>query len=206
MRGWGREDEPSNAAERLLDAAREVFLRKGVVDVTVADVAEAAGCARGTVYRCFPDRDALRSAFVDREARRVGTRIAARVAGTDDPRRCLVEAVVAAIEEVRADPVLAAWFTEASAATAGRIAVGTSVIRELVGSFLAHLSLEAERQDLHRPDVDVAAVGEGAVRLVLSLLAHPDPAGPAAERRIVENLVVPAVFRTDEASVLTRPG
>jgi AcrR family transcriptional regulator len=183
MARWGREDERGAAVERLLDAAGAVFAAKGVVDVTVADVAAAAGCARGTVYRCFPDRHALRAAFVDREARRVAGRIGTRVIGIDDPRELLVEAVLAALDEVRHDPVLAAWFTESSAATAGRIAVGTAVIRELVASFL---------QAMVPNEVDVVA--DAVVRVVLSLLSYPPDGGAAAERRLVEAVLVPVVF------------
>jgi AcrR family transcriptional regulator len=193
MGGWGREDEASAAIERLLDAAGEVFARKGVVEVTVADVAAAAGCARGTVYRCFPDRHALRAAFVDREARRVARRIAGRVAEAD-LRGLLVESVLAALDEVRADPVLSAWFTESSAPTAGRVAVGASVIRQLVGTFLHDVLDQAGREGVDRPGADADVLAEVVVRLVLSLLTHPAESAEA-ERRLVEQALVPALFR-----------
>jgi AcrR family transcriptional regulator len=192
MSTWVREDATDVAAERLLDAAGAVFARKGVVAVTVADVAAEAGCARGTVYRCFPDREALRRAFVEREARRVAGRVAARLPGADAPRALLAASVLVAVDEVRADPVLAAWFTESSAATAGRVAVGTDVIGELVAAFLAGLLGDPDVEGL-RPDVDRPAVVDGMVRVVLSLLAHPG-ADAEAERRLVDAVLVPAVF------------
>jgi AcrR family transcriptional regulator len=195
---WSRQDVPADAAARLLDAAGEVFARRGVVDVTVADVAAAAGCARGTVYRCFPDREALRRAFVARETGRVGARVGARIASIPEPRDRLVEATLAALDEVRADPVLSAWFTEASSSTAARVAAGTETLGQLVGVFLDGLFAEAERQGQLRPGVDREAIADGIVRVVLSLLAQP-PDGAAGERaarerRIVEQLLVPAVF------------
>jgi AcrR family transcriptional regulator len=199
MSRWGREDEPAAAVERLLDAAREVFARKGVVEVTVADVAAAAGCARGTVYRCFPDRHALRAAFVDREARRVARRIGDRVAGSTDLPALLVESILAALDEVRADAVLAAWFTEQAAGTAGRVAIGASVIRQLVGSFLHDVLDQAARDGLDRPGADADVLADAVVRLVLSLLAHPADAGTDAERRLVEQVLLPAVFREPAA-------
>ncbi|MEZ0491636.1 TetR/AcrR family transcriptional regulator [Kineococcus sp. TBRC 1896] len=42
----------------VVDAARRLFAERGL-DVTLHDVAEAAGVGVGTVYRRFPDKDAL---------------------------------------------------------------------------------------------------------------------------------------------------
>ena len=77
---------------------------------SVTDVARAAACSRPTVYRWFDDRDALLEAFVHRAARRIGARVAAEVGRRGDPQRRLVDGVLVAVEGVRADPTLAAWF------------------------------------------------------------------------------------------------
>lgn len=45
--------------DRLLTAARAVLSREGVDGATVAAIAEEAGVAVGTVYRRFPDKEAL---------------------------------------------------------------------------------------------------------------------------------------------------
>ncbi|MCB1004812.1 MAG: helix-turn-helix transcriptional regulator, partial [Acidimicrobiales bacterium] len=70
--GWLRAERASLAAEQLLDAAGELFARDGVAAVSMADVADAAGCSRATLYRYFDGKDALRTAYVHREARRIG--------------------------------------------------------------------------------------------------------------------------------------
>jgi AcrR family transcriptional regulator len=49
--------------QRLLDAARTMFQENGL-DVTVADIADAAGIGRGTVFRNFPTKDHLIAAVV----------------------------------------------------------------------------------------------------------------------------------------------
>ncbi|WP_205708548.1 TetR family transcriptional regulator [Kineococcus siccus] len=49
---------------RLLDAAREVFADRGFA-ATLDDVAHAAGLGVGTVYRRFPDKDALVEALFE---------------------------------------------------------------------------------------------------------------------------------------------
>lgn len=45
--------------EQILDAATRVFLDKGIGVATMADVAAAAGIAKGTVYLYFESKDAL---------------------------------------------------------------------------------------------------------------------------------------------------
>src|SRR5919198_5439669 len=52
-------------AERVLSAARRLFAERGVADVTMSDVAEAAGVAKGTVFHRFGDRSGLARALVD---------------------------------------------------------------------------------------------------------------------------------------------
>ncbi|MCB1248013.1 MAG: TetR/AcrR family transcriptional regulator [Acidimicrobiales bacterium] len=179
---WGREVSPEVAHTRLLDAAGAVAARRGDIDLTVAEVAAEAGCARGTVYRYVGDRDALRRAFVARESRRVAAAMAVEVAGVDEPDALLVEAVVAAVAQVRARPLLAAWFSEGAAGATGRIALQAEVLHELVVDFVAALV---------EPGADADLAAEAVVRLVLSLLAVP--ADPARERRLIEVLAPPVL-------------
>ena len=54
-------------SDRVLDAALACVARVGVAKTTLDDVAKEAGCARATVYRCFPGRQALMRAVLDRE-------------------------------------------------------------------------------------------------------------------------------------------
>jgi len=53
--------EQAKAARReeILDAARRVFTRSGFKGTTIADVAEEAGIALGTIYLYFPSKDDL---------------------------------------------------------------------------------------------------------------------------------------------------
>jgi AcrR family transcriptional regulator len=55
----------------LLDAARECVLAVGVRRTTFSDVARRAGVSRMTLYRRFPDLEALLSALMTREFGRV---------------------------------------------------------------------------------------------------------------------------------------
>jgi AcrR family transcriptional regulator len=59
--------EPGGADAGLLDAARECVLAVGVRRTTFSDVARRAGVSRMTLYRRFPDLEALLSALMTRE-------------------------------------------------------------------------------------------------------------------------------------------
>jgi TetR/AcrR family transcriptional regulator, transcriptional repressor for nem operon len=65
-----RRETPDVRREQILDAAVEVLLERGLAAATMADVAEAAGVAKGTIYLYFESRTellaALRSRHVDR--------------------------------------------------------------------------------------------------------------------------------------------
>src|SRR5438309_6286480 len=55
----------SSAHERILDAAYELFSRRGIQAVGVNEVTERAGVATATLYRHFPSKDKLVLAFLD---------------------------------------------------------------------------------------------------------------------------------------------
>lgn len=61
----------------MLDAAEQVLLARGLGATTVADVADAAGVAKGTLYLYFDSKDALlaglRARYLDRFARALGS-------------------------------------------------------------------------------------------------------------------------------------
>ncbi len=54
-----------SARERILDAAYELFSRRGIQAVGVNEVIERAGVATATLYRHFPSKDELVLAFLD---------------------------------------------------------------------------------------------------------------------------------------------
>ena len=94
---WLSEDRTRVAAERILDAAGDLFAEQGIGAVAMGDVARAAGCSRATLYRYFADRHELHVAYVHREARRVGGLVAADASRVRDPQKRLVTAVSPAV-------------------------------------------------------------------------------------------------------------
>jgi AcrR family transcriptional regulator len=63
-----RADAARNRA-RILDAARSLFAERGVDEVTLEEVARAAGVGKATLFRRFGDRGALFLALLDEHER-----------------------------------------------------------------------------------------------------------------------------------------
>lgn len=60
----------SGARERLLDTAYELFSRRGIRDVGIDELIDRAGVAKATLYRHFPSKDDLVTAFLQRREQR----------------------------------------------------------------------------------------------------------------------------------------
>jgi len=66
--------------DRILDAALEVFARKGYHRAIVDDIVRASGTSKGAVYHHFPNKEAVFLALVDDFAARLAAAVAAAVA------------------------------------------------------------------------------------------------------------------------------
>ena len=55
--------------QRILAAAGRLFASCGPANVTMDDIAKAAGVGRGTLYRRYPDRAAIATALLDSHER-----------------------------------------------------------------------------------------------------------------------------------------
>jgi AcrR family transcriptional regulator len=90
--------------DRLLDAARACVLAVGVRRTTVTDVARRAGVSRMTLYRRFPDLEALLSTLMTREFGRLVARARERRNG-GSARERVVEMVVDGARSIAGDPL-----------------------------------------------------------------------------------------------------
>ena len=63
-------DEPAKARERILDAAYELFSRRGIRAVGTEEVLAKADVAKSTLYRHFSSKDELVLAFLQRREQR----------------------------------------------------------------------------------------------------------------------------------------
>ncbi len=63
--------------QRILAAAGRLFASHGAANVTMNDIASAAGVGRGTLYRRYPDRAAIATALLDSHERELQAKLIA---------------------------------------------------------------------------------------------------------------------------------
>jgi AcrR family transcriptional regulator len=97
---------PANSVpeQQILDAAYALLLDVGMRRMSMADIARRAGISRATLYRRWPNVQAVVAALTTREFAAIDGR--ALGASTRDARAHLVDAVVAAVQAVRDHPLL----------------------------------------------------------------------------------------------------
>jgi AcrR family transcriptional regulator len=83
---------------QILDAARDVFARRGYHQATIDDIVAEAGVARGTFYLYFEDKRAVFSELIDRFAGQLTGAIQRIV--TDDAARPVADQVQANIRAI----------------------------------------------------------------------------------------------------------
>ena len=172
------------AADRILDAAGELFAKHPAASVGMHEIARAAGCSRATLYRYFENREALHTAYVHREAYAMHSQMIARLAGIADPRERLVVGFMTSLDLVRSSPALQSWFNAGDAPIGAEMAEQSQVIKAMVAAFVVSLG----------PD-EPAAVDRKArwlVRVLTSLLIFPGR-DAEDERAMIEEFLVPIV-------------
>jgi AcrR family transcriptional regulator len=75
----------ASVSRRLIDAATELFQTHGYAEVTVSDIADRAGVAKGSVYRHFPSKEAVFAAAIEAMVGEIADRFAAAVAVLGGP-------------------------------------------------------------------------------------------------------------------------
>ena len=165
----------SAARDRIVDVAGTVFAEHGP-DVSMADIAAAAGCSRATLYRHFDSRTALQLGYIEKTAHTIAATIGDRTAHLRDGPDKVTESVLVALAEVRADPALASWFAPDNAGTTSGLALASAAVDAVTRAFVGD-----------RPDA--AAAAQWLTRVIVSLLVVPDD----DERATVERFVTPVV-------------
>jgi len=172
------------AIDRILDAAEELYTQRDSDSIGMNEIAKAAGCSRATLYRYFENREALRTAYVHRETRRLSRAIKEQIDGIDDPRERLIASMTATLRMVRDSPALASWFAITRRPIGGELAEKSEVITALAAAFVSSLGPE-------EPAI-VERRARWLVRVITSLLMYPGH-DEADERAMIEEFVVPIV-------------
>lgn len=200
-RGWAGATPASDeeAIARILDAVDEVVAEHGSA-IRLADVARKLGVTRQTVYRYFPNADALLIASAMRAVDGFIDQVVEHVRGVNDPVSALVECISFAVGTLTGDLQLEGLLTrrqEGEAVTS----LTSDTARTFCLSFLGRLDVDWQLHGFDSAALDELA--EMTLRTVQSLLI--DPGQPArndrALRRFVARWLGPAILYPRMASL-----
>jgi AcrR family transcriptional regulator len=181
---WLAANRSDAAAEKILDAAEELFTRDDPATVGMNDIAKASGCSRATLYRYFDNRDALYTAYVHREANRVFRELGALDTDAKTPGERLVDGILASLHKVRESPALSSWFAPDKRPIGGDMAERSEVIQARTEAYLGALGIE--------DPADAQRRARWLVRVMVSLLVFPGRT-EADERAMLEEFVLPTL-------------
>jgi AcrR family transcriptional regulator len=184
-RDWLAARRTEVAADRILDAAGELFTEKEAAAVGMHEIASAAGCSRATLYRYFENRDALYTAYVHRESYRLYREMTEQINSVVEPSERLIEGMLASLRNVRESPALASWFATTQRPIGAEMAEQSEVINALTEAFVISLGPDEPELVAHR--------ARWLVRVMTSLFLFPGH-NDEDERAMLEEFVVPIVL------------
>ncbi|WP_123664808.1 TetR/AcrR family transcriptional regulator [Actinocorallia herbida] len=181
--------------EAILRAAESCFARFGIAKTTMDDVARAAEVARATVYRYFPDREALVLASVRRRARLNIEPARAHIAKFDTFAEKLVEGICHNVRRGRRDPMVDRLVSPEEMALASSLLGDTGIAVELTHALWAPILVAARESGELRADVEPLELSEWISHLEIMFIGQfgRDEASFARFRAMIEKFLVPAV-------------
>ncbi len=173
----------------LLDAGRRQFLRFGIRRTNVAELAAAAGIAKGTFYHFFGSKEDLCMEIFDEEEKAMRANLQLILARHDDPAEALQEVVKYALDFVRTDSLL-----KVLRETGEYPMLARGVRREKLSQhFAVDLEFISALLDALREKGAKCAVAPavvlGVLRAIVLLQFHEDEVGPDVFDEVVELLV-----------------
>jgi AcrR family transcriptional regulator len=158
--------------DMLLDAARGLLADRHWPEVTMAEVARAAGVSRQTLYNEFRSRDEFAQAFVLREEARLLAAVEAVIrAHLDDPAQALQDAFGVFLTAAAHDPLVRRFLSEDGAD--GMLPLVTTRGRPVVEGAVARLEEIVISCWPHVQRVHVSLLAECIVRLAISYAILP---------------------------------
>jgi TetR/AcrR family transcriptional regulator len=153
----------------ILDAAQRIFEQYGARRANVEDVARAAGVSRSTLYRAYPNKDALLDAVLVRQFDAFLAELD-RVASGLAPREAVVECFTRGMALTREIPLLARLVETEPEIITG---VGASSHSSMVLGAADQVARTLRRSGATMPDDELHVVAELMLRLAYTYLLNP---------------------------------
>ena len=188
-----KQRDPGADADAVLDAAASCYLRFGVAKTTAADIAQAVGISRATLYRRFGSHEAIFLALLTRESAAMAADADVHLARVEDPLERILEGMMFSIAEIGRRPVHAAVFGGDSAGMGGHAghSGGGPAPHRRGGSPSAPGLVPCRR---HASERDMMDLVDWILRILISYAAVPGNGGrrPDEVRRQLAAWFLPA--------------
>lgn len=169
--------------ESVLGAMRDLLAGKDWSDITMTDVAAAAGVSRQTVYNEFKSRQGLAEAYAlslaDTFVSAVDDAVYAHVGR---PREALVEGFTTFFRRAAADPLVQSLLTGEVKTDLLRLITTDSA--PLLDRAATRLAETFTRSWVQAPAADAAILARGIARLAISYISMP----PESDRDVADEL------------------
>lgn len=160
--------------EHTLDATYELVSDRGWDAVRVADIAQAVGVSRQTIYNEFTTKQAIGEAMIVRETDRFIRGVEVEMEKyPDDLAQAITGAVTYALHRASENPLLKAVLTSARGSRDDLLPLLTTQSEPILAAASHVLEAYLHR---HQPELDkekVAAVVDAAARLTVSYIVLP---------------------------------
>lgn len=160
---------PGSPETVMLDAAREEFERYGIRRTNMDDIARRAGISRSTLYRRFPNKDALVEMLVLHDTAAFFGALD-RVAADRDPRGAVVECFTRGVRLTQEMPLVARILESEPELVLG---LTTRTDGAPIIQAAKQVASTLRRSGATMSDADLAAVSELLVRIAVSLMLNP---------------------------------
>jgi AcrR family transcriptional regulator len=179
--------------QTLFDAARDHMEQRPWSEVTMSDIAAAAGVSRQTLYKEFGNRSEFGLALTIHEGERFLDAVEAAVlAHTDDPRAAIHAALELFLRTAGEDPLIRMLLSDDG--SGGMLPFVTTQGMPVVVWATARLSAVIEQGWPQAPKKDVNLLSEALVRLAISYITNPS-ANPDSTAVSVADLLGPFIDR-----------
>jgi AcrR family transcriptional regulator len=179
--------------DRLLDAGAELLRDRSWAQVTMAEIAAAAGVSRQTLYNEFGTRDEFGQALLIREGSRLLDAVEETIAAhADVPLAALTAGLECFLTIATADPFVRLLLGDDG--TGGLLPLVTTQSRPVLDWASERVAATIRSQWPQAASVDLDALADTLVRLAISHVTAPrDP--PARTAEAITGLLAPSIER-----------
>lgn len=189
------------AAETMLDSAERAMLKKGYERATMVEIADAAGCATGTFYLYFKNKEELLQAIVNRHTKAIFDVARAAMDSEDDPMEKLRKSALAHLRYIHDHQAFFKMLFTAIPMGHRSLHQRLSTTSRQLHDDFTRLELEVirrgQKQGSIRSDVPAELLQEFMMSAGFGMVEHfifsPDPPSAQQQSRVLWGLVSAAI-------------